>query len=341
MRNALRLIVLVLALGVVGSTAALLQMWVHHRALERQHQAATTDAGRTDALRPYRADQQKAFALLLGVSLAALLVTTLIPDQRGADTTPLKQVRKEIQNAENLAITTVTQNAALVRERDVRQRTEESLQVQQRLVSRTLDEKIRLGRDLHDGTIQSLYAAGLMLESTRELLRRDPDEATRRIETALKTINDTIREVRAHITGLTPDNVRKDSLIAVLSAVAEELRAGREVAFDYTIDDSAAAALSGEQLAHLVPFVREAISNALRHGQARHIILRLHEGDNAVCLLVQDDGRGFDSSAVSGSGHGLANLRARAESTGGSLNLTSTPGAGTRLVITLPVSVAG
>ncbi len=339
MRNALRLLVLVLALCVVGSTAALLQTWVLRRTLDRQRAAgvAPTD-GEREVLRLYRADQQKAFVALVGVSFAALLVTALIPTRRlGTDDPALKDVRKEIKTAEQLAFASVNQGKALSRERDVRIRTEENLQLQQKLVSQTLDEKIRLGRDLHDGTIQSLYATGLVLESTRELLQRDPAEAARRLDTALKTINDTIRDVRTHITGLSPDNVRRGSLLATLKTVAEELRAGRDVVFDYRIDDAAEHRIAAEHLNDLLPFVREAVSNALRHGKARHILLRLHEGDNAVCLLVQDDGCGFVNDTRAGSGHGLANMHARAETIGGTLLVTSTPGTGTRLVLTLPL----
>ncbi len=339
MRNALRPLLLVLALCVVGATAALLQTWVHHRTVERQHHAGgvLTD-GEREVLRQYRADQQTAIVVLLGVSFAAMLVLTLVPGRHSEGGDPaLRAVRQDIKNAEHLARTAATQGEALVRERDERQRTEQSLQLQQRLVSQTLDEKVRLGRDLHDGTIQSLYATGLVLESAKDLLQREPAEAARRLDTALKTINDTILSVRSHIKGLSPDNVRRDSLLAVLRAVAEELRAGRDVIFDYKLDDEAALRVSTDQLAQLVPLVREAISNALRHGRAKNITLRLHEGDNAVCLLVQDDGCGFETSVRKDGGHGLANMQARAESMGGRLNFASAPGTGTRIVLTLPI----
>ena len=339
MRNALRLLVLVLALCVVGSTAALLQTWVHRRTVDRQHHVgiAPTNEER-EIMRLYRADEQKAFVALVGVAFAALLVIALIPTRRlGAEDPALKDVRKEIKTAEQLAFASVSQGKALSHERDVRQRTQENLQLQQKLVSQTLDEKIRLGRDLHDGTIQSLYATGLVLESAKELLQRDPAEAARRLDTALKTINGTIRDVRAHITGLSPHNVRKGSLLAALKTVAEELRAGRDVVFKYRIDDAAEHQIADEHINELLPFVREAVSNALRHGKARHVLLRLHEGDNAVCLLVQDDGCGFVNDARSGSGHGLANMHVRAEAIGGTLTVTSTPNTGTRLVLTLPL----
>jgi len=93
MRNALRLIVLVLALCAVGATAALLQAWVHHRTMERQHNAGIVLSAETlEFLRQYRADQQKAFVVLVGMSFASLLVLALVPSRR-SPCRPLHQRR--------------------------------------------------------------------------------------------------------------------------------------------------------------------------------------------------------------------------------------------------------
>ncbi|MBM3855414.1 MAG: hypothetical protein FJ399_20045, partial [Verrucomicrobia bacterium] len=80
----------------------------------------------------------------------------------------------------------------------------------------------------------------------------------------------------------------------------------------------------------------EAVSNALRHGQASLITVRLHQGDDAICLLVQDNGRGFDETLPREDGHGHANMRARAEQIGASLRVSSQPGRGTRILVTVP-----
>lgn len=340
MSNLLRLIVLVLALCVLGSTAVLLQGWMHRRAVDRhvQIEAKTVPTDPWEALRLYQVDQRRAAIVFLAVALGSLITVALMPLRRPEPNThSIDHLREEMKNVEHLARTTVEQGAALVKERDVRQRVEENLQLQQRIVNRTLEEKIRLGRDLHDGMIQSLYATGLTLESTRERLRTDPEEAGKQLETSLQMINRTIQEVRTAITGLSPANVRKDNLVAVLRAIAEDIGSGRDVVFEYKVDDQIAMLISDGQLAGLMPVVSEGISNALRHGGARRVTLRLHAGDNALCLLVQDDGRGFQTTSPREDGHGLKNMRARAEEMGGTIQLSSTEGMGTRVVLTIPI----
>jgi signal transduction histidine kinase len=85
----------------------------------------------------------------------------------------------------------------------------------------------------------------------------------------------------------------------------------------------------------LVRIVREAVSNAARHGAAEVIELELH-GPHPLVLRVNDDGRGFDVAAVNGSGFGLTSMRERAEHLGGSLTLSSRPGHGTAVEIRIP-----
>ena len=81
--------------------------------------------------------------------------------------------------------------------------------------------------------------------------------------------------------------------------------------------------------------LREAVSNSLRHGRARQIILRAARSDDTLALSVQDDGAGFTPSP--GAGHGLGNMRARAVRLGGKLEVESTPGKGTRIILSLPL----
>lgn len=279
--------------------------------------------------------------LLLGVVLVAVLAAVLLArGSRAAEPgsrPPWGFARAEMNSLQHLAKTSVAQEAELARTRGERQRAEEDAHLRQVMLNQALEEKIRLGRDLHDGLIQSLYATGLTLESAREVAARDPAEAGRRIQAGIDLINAGIRDVRNHITGLAPDSVRRQGFSAAVSRLAEELRAGRPVDFDLRIDEAAAAGLDDRRLAQVLQVVREAVSNALRHGRAGRVTVRLHAGDGAVGVLVQDDGAGFDPAHVSSPGLGLANMRARAESVGAQLQFDSAPGRGTRVVLTLPV----
>jgi len=288
--------------------------------------------------------QRLALGLLLLVALIVTVVVLLVvlpsrPNAQGSTATPWAKGRIDLGRLEHLAQTSAAQTVELRSERDSRRRAEEDLALTAAELNRSLEEKVRLGRNLHDGLIQSLYALGLTLESARTLLRSDPAEADRRIESCGTAINASIRDVRAFITGLTPDQLQRSGFAGALEASLAELRAGREVSFDIKIDEDAALLLNTAQTTETLQIAREAVSNALRHGGASLINLRVHQNETEVCLLVQDNGTGFDPAAGS-NGHGLANMRARAAQLGATFKLTSQPGQGARLVFTVPVRSA-
>jgi signal transduction histidine kinase len=175
----------------------------------------------------------------------------------------------------------------------------------------------------------------LTLESARSLVKENPGEADRRLEQCRESLNGTIRDVRHYISGLAPENLRRAGFTQALQSLFTELGAGRDVTFDLKVDDEATALLSPEQSTEALQIAREAVSNALRHGGASLITLRLHKSDQEVCLLVQDNGTGFDASKRREGGHGLNNMQARAQRVGANTTITSKPGEGTRVVVML------
>ena len=276
---------------------------------------------------------------LVSAALALALVVTLAarPTRLAESRSPFVTARSEMGTIAKLAETTAARGAELSHERDVRRRAEEDAQLRQQLLDQSFEEKIRLGRNLHDGIIQSLYALGLTIESVRGILKDDTAEADRRLEQTRRNLNNTIRDVRAYITGLTPTNLRRASFGHAVSAQLTELAAGHQVNCEVKIDEDAAALLSPEQSLEALQIAREAVSNALRHGQASHITVRMHQSDREICLLVQDNGTGFDASRRRDGGHGLANMQARASRLGASLRITSETGQGSRVIATLPI----
>ncbi len=276
---------------------------------------------------------------LVSAGLAAVLVVSLAArPPRAADTgTPFKSARSEIGTLALLAESSAAQGVELSRERGVRRRAEEDASLKQQMLTQSLEEKIRLGRDLHDGIIQSLYAAGLTVESVRAILPSNPAEADRRLEQIRANLNNAIRDVRAYITGLTPQSLHRARLGQGVDTLVAELGAGRETEFDIKVDDDAAELLSADQSVEALQIAREAMSNALRHGGASRITVRVHQSDREVCLLVQDNGTGFDASRRRDGGQGLGNMQARAIRLGGTLRVTSQPGEGSRVLATLPI----
>ncbi len=280
--------------------------------------------------------------MLFGFTLLAIGIFVAVLNRRSAGSDPEQPVsrdstRAEIGSLTHLAETSVAQTAALSHERDVRRLAEEDARLQQSLLHQSLEGKIRLGHDLHDGIIQSLYACGLTIESARAMAKNDPVESDRRLGQCVQNLNATIRDVRAYITGLAPENLRQAGFARAVESLILELRAGREVNFDLKIDEVATARLTPQQTTETLQVAGEAISNSLRHGGASLVNVRLHQNDAEVCLLVQDNGTGFDPTRQDGAGHGLDNMRARAGRIGASVRIESHPAGGTRVILTLPL----
>jgi signal transduction histidine kinase len=287
--------------------------------------------------------QESALLLLfLALGLLLVLIVAVIFSLRARSLEQIENAtgiassaQAEINSITQLAKVSARQSSELERERIERQRAEEDAHFQQTLLNRALEEKIRLGHDLHDGIIQSLYAAGLTVEAAKNLIERDPAEAYRQLDAGVKTINTTIREVRGYIAGLSPESLRHQTFAESIRSLTQTLDAGRAVAYDLRIDEAAASLLDEDQTMHLLQIAREAVSNGLRHGGATQISVRLHQSSGELCLAVQDNGKGFAPETASGSGHGLVNMRARAERLGGKLQFSSSPASGTKLIVTL------
>jgi signal transduction histidine kinase len=106
------------------------------------------------------------------------------------------------------------------------------------------------------------------------------------------------------------------------------------------LDAEATALIAPERATEVVNILREAITNSLRHGRPRTITVHARRGEGTVLFAVQDDGAGFDPAAFGGHGHGVGNMQARATALGGTVNVVSSPGKGTRVLLTLPVTSA-
>jgi signal transduction histidine kinase len=207
-----------------------------------------------------------------------------------------------------------------------------------------VDERDRIGRDLHDSVIQSIYAQTLALDDVPDLIDEDPTEAERRVDDAIEALHAVIRDIRNFIFGLRPILLGAGSVSDGLAHLAGELRRSAAVEVEVSVEDPAGVldALPIELVAELLAITREALSNVARHAGARHASVRLVGSTGEVRLEIADDGRGFATSQSAESGHhGLANMRARSRSLGGTFAVTSTDDAGTRIIVTVPRRAAG
>ncbi len=211
---------------------------------------------------------------------------------------------------------------------------------QQQELRRDAEERARLGRDLHDGIIQSIYAAGMGLAAARAHLAKNPDEAAQRIDQVRAALNETIRDVRNFITGLEPEALHtRRTFSAAAASLFELLQTSGSTVGKLDIDESVADRLHLAARTTALHVIRESASNAIRHGQARtvHVSLQLTEDRRSARLLITDDGAGFDpSTAVHG--RGLDNITERARTLGATAEITSEMGKGTRTSLLFPLN---
>ena len=198
-----------------------------------------------------------------------------------------------------------------------------------------VDERDRISRELHDSVIQSIYAVTLSLDDVPELARTAPAEAGERADEAIDALHGVIRDIRNFIFGLRPLLVDAGGLLDGLRTLADELR--RNTATEVEVGGEEPEGLSMEIVAEVLAVAREALANVARHSGAAHVAVSLSASGDKVRLEIADDGRGLKPDSVAASGHhGLANMRKRAEVLGGTFDIGSQDGGGTRIIAVIP-----
>lgn len=209
------------------------------------------------------------------------------------------------------------------------------INVQQRRLA-LLEERERIGMDLHDGIIQDIYAVGLTLEHARLLLAENPQASRSRIERAIEDLNSTIRDIRSYILDLRPRKLHEENLVDGLRRLIAEFRANTLIEVNLQSPPTPVK-LSQPQALALFHIGQEALANIGKHSGARRVDISLWTTNERVLLEIADDGAGFDTDTTKFSlGHGLSNMQTRARNAGGDLEISSEPGAGTTILVWVP-----
>lgn len=200
-----------------------------------------------------------------------------------------------------------------------------------------LEERERIGMDLHDGIIQSIYAVGLALDYARVALDDDLDQSRQKIEQAIDGLNKTIRDIRAYISDLRPRELIGSDLMNNLQRLVDEYRSNTMADATLVGSDDGLARLPASHATALFHICQEALANVAKHSEARRVDIRLWSTKGRVLLEVSDNGLGFDLRKMSITlGHGLSNMHIRARKVGGDVEITSAPGEGTTVLAWVP-----
>lgn len=205
-------------------------------------------------------------------------------------------------------------------------------------VKAVLEERDRIARELHDGVIQSLYGLGLGMENAAYLLEDDPARARQTLRELMDRVNGIIQEVRGYIMDLRLPGEGTLKLSDKLRAVVSEASRVYHLPITLEVKGLDESRLDSGVTNELSLVVKEAISNAARHGRPRTIRVGVHAEEGDLVLYVQDDGCGFDPQAVKDQGgYGLSNMAKRAALLGGELDVDSRPGEGTTVMLRMPL----
>jgi two-component system sensor histidine kinase DevS len=203
-----------------------------------------------------------------------------------------------------------------------------------------LEERERIGMDLHDGIIQSIFGVGLALENVSHLVKENPQKAQEGIRHTVDDLNQIIRDLRTYILDLRPRQLNGEGLMDGLRRLISEYRANT---LGEAVLTGPLEPLDVPQSHALVMFhiCQEALANAAKHAAAKHVEVSVWVTSDRVLMEVRDNGRGFDMEQMNSSiGHGLANMQTRARNVGGEVDISSTRNEGTTVLAWVPRSIA-
>jgi signal transduction histidine kinase len=226
--------------------------------------------------------------------------------------------------------------AALQQERDALLRQKSLL-----LRSLELHERDRqlLAFEIHDGIVQDMSATVMLLDSAGRDSTFNTPAAEEAFARAVQILRDSLAEARRFIRGLIPVVLDQAGLVASIENLIRKLNAdhGLQVTFHHAV-----------QPGHLAPafemillrIVQESLNNVLRHSGAKQATVNLQQTGDSLQLAISDAGQGFDPAQVKPTRYGLTGIKERARLLRGTAQISSAPGQGTRVEVTLPLAEA-
>jgi signal transduction histidine kinase len=204
---------------------------------------------------------------------------------------------------------------------------------QERIV---LDERERIARELHDGTIQKVYTAGLLVRSAQKLAKPETP-LSGRLATAVGVLDDAIGDLRQNLNELHTPAQPPQPLKPAILKLASDPRFASLVAVELNLDLPDTCSLSPQRTLHVLAVLQEALANIVRHAHARHVIISSVCQENRLRLTVIDDGIGLPEQLSDG--YGLRNMRERAALLQGGLQVEKLS-RGTRVTLDIPMEEA-
>jgi signal transduction histidine kinase len=255
------------------------------------------------------------------------------PDEIGHLARRFNQMAQQIEarNAENLALSESLQRQSAQRG-----------ELLKSLISAQEDERRRVARELHDELGQTLAGLALQMEAMQRLVPNDPERAVGQMQQTRASIADATDRMYDLILALRPSALDDLGLAAALRSHAERSLEGSQIHFQIDVG-KLEGRLPVEMETSLYRIFQEALSNVIRHAHATEVHIELARQNGDFRGVICDNGQGFDPATVQADGEnprglGLLGMQERVAQLGGCLEIHSSPGAGTTIVICIPVA---
>ena len=197
-------------------------------------------------------------------------------------------------------------------------------------------ERLRLAADLHDGFQQYLAGAMFRLKAAMNYLPGDAVDSRRQLEKVKDALQHTQTGLRSTLWAMNEESEGPESLTGLFTFVAHRMAHWEGVV--EIVSSGEERKVARKAAGTLLLILQEAVGNAIRHGEAKHVKVEVAFGADDLRLTIRDDGKGFDPAIVREAGHyGLAGMERRAGDLGGSMKIESAPGQGTTLIFNLRV----
>ncbi|MDH4334957.1 MAG: histidine kinase [Chloroflexota bacterium] len=323
---------IMLVYGIGALLAASVAAWLHATSVVRPIRRLTGDAARMAS-----GDLDHPIAVSRGDEIGEL--ASRFDEMRVKLRTSLEESTRWAEELEHRV-------ELRAREADERNRELHALnRIRRQLLAKTIsaqeEERKRLARDLHDDSAQTLTAVLMSLSAAEGAIVADPQAARASLARSRSQLEMALTEIRKAIVDLRPSALDDLGLASAIRSYAEErLRPGGIKLSLATSGDERRA--RGPAATAIFRIIQEAVSNAAQHSAAANVRVSLDFERNQIHARVEDDGSGFDPASLrqpqeSGRGLGLLGMRERAELFGGDVEIESRPGAGTSILVRMPL----
>ncbi|MEZ5386026.1 MAG: PAS domain S-box protein [Prosthecobacter sp.] len=211
----------------------------------------------------------------------------------------------------------------------------ERKELEKRILHISEEEQARIGQDIHDDLCQQLAAIGCLVKVAQKNLAAIGCPESESLQEVVRLISKANTCARETSRGLMPVVLDVGGLMAALEELAASTARAYEVACDFRYDNPVNIA-DNDMAVQLFRIAQEAVSNAVKHGQARRVEIRLIRQSGRVVLTIRDDGVGIPDKPAKGTGMGLLTMSHRAQMMGGTLSVTPRPNGGTQVLCSVP-----